>query len=50
MVEAEFGAKAAQSHALAAELAAFVSADTSGALAVEVLPEILAGPFGRPIC
>ncbi len=42
MVEAEFGAKAALFHALAAELAAAVSADTSGALAVEVLPEILA--------
>ena len=40
MVEAEFGAKAAQAHALLAELAAAVSADTSGVLAVEVLPEI----------
>ncbi len=41
MVEAEFGVKAAQLHALAAELAAAVSADTSGVLAVEVLPEVL---------
>ncbi len=41
MVEAEFGVKAAQLHALAAELAAAVSADTSGMLAVEVLPEVL---------
>ena len=40
MVEAEFGVKAAQFHALAAELAAFVSADMSGVLAVEVLPEV----------
>jgi hypothetical protein len=43
MIEAEFGAKAAQFNALAAELAAAVSADTSATLAVEVLPEILAG-------
>jgi hypothetical protein len=43
MLEAEFGAKAAEFAALAAELAAFVSADTSATLAVEVLPEILAG-------
>ena len=41
MIEAEFGAKAAQAHALLAELAAFVSSDTSAALAVEVLPEVL---------
>ncbi len=43
MIGAEFGAKAAQAHALLAELAAFVSSDTSAALAVEVLPEVLAG-------
>lgn len=43
MVEAEFGGRAAQFAALAAELADFVSSDTSGVLAVEVLPEILAG-------
>ncbi|HEX4429538.1 MAG TPA: DUF222 domain-containing protein, partial [Frankiaceae bacterium] len=42
MIEAEFGVKAAQFHALAAELAAFVSSDTSAAAAVEVLPEVLA--------
>ncbi len=41
MVEAGFGVKAAQLHALAAELAAAVSSDTSGVLAVEVLPEVL---------
>ena len=41
MIEAEFGTKAAQVHALLAELAAAVSADTSGVLAVEVLPEVL---------
>ncbi len=41
MVEAGFGVKAAQLHALAAELAAAVSADTSGMLAVEILPEVL---------
>jgi len=40
MVESEFGVKAAQLYALAAELAAAVSADTSGPLAVEVLPEV----------
>jgi hypothetical protein len=40
MVESEFGVKAAQLQALAAELAAAVSADTSGVLAVEVLPEV----------
>ncbi|HEX4016519.1 MAG TPA: DUF222 domain-containing protein, partial [Frankiaceae bacterium] len=33
--------KAAQAHALLAELAAFVSSDASAALAVEVLPEVL---------
>ncbi len=43
MIEAEFGAKAAQAHALLAELAAFVCSDMSAALAVEVLPEVLAG-------
>jgi Domain of unknown function (DUF222) len=43
MIEAEFGAKAAEFALLAAELAAFVSFDTSATLAVEVLPEILAG-------
>src|SRR5487761_2462687 len=43
VIEAEFGAKAAQAHALLADLAAFVSSDTSAALAVEVLPEVLAG-------
>ena len=41
MIEAEFGVKAAQAHALLAELAAYVSSDTSGTLAVEVLPEVL---------
>ncbi len=41
MVEDGFGVKAAQLHALAAELAAAVSSDTSGVLAVEVLPEVL---------
>jgi hypothetical protein len=40
MVEAEFARKAAQLHALAGELAAAVTADTSGLLATEVLPEI----------
>jgi hypothetical protein len=40
MVESEFGVKAAQLHALAAELAAAVSSDTSGVLAVEVLPDV----------
>ena len=43
MIEAEFGVKAAEFAALAAELAAFVSSDTSAVLAVEVLPEVLAG-------
>jgi hypothetical protein len=41
VIEAEFGAKVAQVHALLAELAAHVSSDTSGVLAVEVLPEAL---------
>ncbi len=35
-------AKAAQFHALAAELSAAVGADTSGTLAVELLPDVLA--------
>jgi hypothetical protein len=41
MIEAEFAAKAALLHALAGELAAAVSADLSGVLATEVLPEVL---------
>ena len=41
MIESEFAAKAAQAHALLGELAAAVSADTSGVLATEVLPEVL---------
>ncbi len=41
MIEGEFAAKAAQAHALLGELAAAVSADTSGVLATEVLPEVL---------
>ncbi|HEX4018675.1 MAG TPA: DUF222 domain-containing protein, partial [Frankiaceae bacterium] len=41
MIESEFGVKAAQLHALAAELAAAVSSDTSGVLAVESLPEVI---------
>jgi hypothetical protein len=41
MVESEFGVKAAQFHALAAELAAAVSSDTSGVLAVEILPRLV---------
>ncbi len=41
MVEAEFGVKAAQLHALAAELAAAIDTNTSGVLAVEILPELL---------
>ncbi len=41
MVEPEFGAKAAQFHALAAELAAAIDTNTSGVLAVEILPELL---------
>jgi hypothetical protein len=40
MVESEFGVKAAQFHALAAELAAAFPADTSGVLAVEVLADV----------
>ena len=36
-------AKAAQFHALAAELAGAVTTDTSGRLAVELLPDVLAG-------
>jgi hypothetical protein len=41
MIEAEFAAKAALMHALAGELTAAISADTSGVLATEVLPEVL---------
>ena len=41
MVEAELARKVAQAHALLAECAAAVSADTSGVLATEVLPEVL---------
>ena len=41
MVEVGFAEKAAQLHALLAELAAAVDADTSGILAAEVLPEVL---------
>jgi hypothetical protein len=40
MIEAEFAAKAAQLHALAGELAAAVTADSSGIFATEVLPEV----------
>lgn len=40
MVETAFARKAAQFHALAGELAAVVSSDTSGILATELLPEI----------
>ena len=47
MIEVEFAAKAAQAHALLGELAAAVSADTSGVLATEVLPEVLAA--GRQV-
>ncbi len=43
MFDRELGAKVAQFHALAAELAAAVNADLSGRLAVEFLPEVLAG-------
>ncbi len=43
MIDSEFAAKAAQWHALGGELAAAVSADTSGVLATEVLPEVFAG-------
>src|ERR1700761_8124051 len=42
VIESEFAAKAVQAHALLGELAAAVSADTSGVLATEVLPEALA--------
>ena len=42
MIEAEFGAKAAQAHALLAELAAAIDTNTSGVLAAEILPELLA--------
>ncbi len=41
MVKCDFVAKAAQAHALLAEVAAAVTADTSGLLATEVLPEVL---------
>ncbi len=41
MVEDGFGVKAAQAHALLAELAAAIDTNTSGVLAVEVLPELL---------
>src|ERR1700742_3583685 len=41
MIEPEFAAKAAQAHALLGELAAAVTADLSGGLATEVLPEVL---------
>ncbi len=43
MFEHELQAKAAQFHALAAELASAISVETSGRLAVDVLPELLAG-------
>ncbi len=49
VIESEFAAKAAQLHALAGELAAAVSADTSGILATEVLPEVL-GRCARASC
>ncbi len=42
MVEDGFGVKAAQAHALLAELAAAIDTNTSGVLAVEILPELLA--------
>ncbi len=42
MVEDGFGVKAAQAHGLLAELAAAIDTNTSGVLAVEVLPELLA--------
>ena len=41
MIEVELARKAAQAHALLAELAAAVSTDTAGPLAAEILPEIL---------
>ncbi len=43
MFDSEFGVKVAQFHALGAELAAAVNTEISGAQAVELLPEILAG-------
>jgi hypothetical protein len=43
MVESEFGVMAARFCALAAELAAAICSDTSGVLAVEILPDVLAG-------
>ncbi len=46
MFEVGFAEKAAQAHALLGELAAAVTADTSGVLAAEVLPEIL-GAVGQ---
>jgi hypothetical protein len=42
MGEGDWAAKAAQFHALGAELAAAISTDTSGSLAAEMLPEVLA--------
>jgi hypothetical protein len=42
MVEAGFAQKAAQLHALAADLAAAITTEMSGVLAAEALPEILA--------
>ena len=41
MVEMEFAEKAAQLHALAAELAAAITTEITGVLAASVLPEIL---------
>ncbi len=41
MVEDGFGVKAAQAHGLLAELAAAIDSNTSGVLAVEILPELL---------
>ena len=46
MVKCDFVAKAAQAHALLAEVAAAVTADTSGLLATEVLPEVLGAGLG----
>jgi Domain of unknown function (DUF222) len=43
MFDTGFGAKAALFHALGAELAAAITHDLTGAVAVAVLPEILAG-------
>src|ERR1700709_2154522 len=42
MIESEFGAKVVQLHALSAELAD-AAVDISGAVAVALLPEVLAG-------